>query len=135
MNLERAISIAADAHSRQVDFNGKPIILHALRVMLAVPEQLQIAAVLHDVVEDTIIDPRDLEALGIGYPDLEIVDALTRRKDETYFDYIRRLQLNPDAVRIKIADIKDNMRPERAHPRSPTSRYLKALDMLMPLLS
>jgi GTP diphosphokinase / guanosine-3',5'-bis(diphosphate) 3'-diphosphatase len=52
--LERAIEIAARAHAGQTDKAGQPYILHPLRVMLAVnslPEKM--AAVMHDVVEDT----------------------------------------------------------------------------------
>jgi hypothetical protein len=54
--LERAIEIAAIAHSGQPDKAGAPYVLHALRVMLAVSGPYErLAAVLHDVVEDTAI--------------------------------------------------------------------------------
>ena len=52
--LERAIEIAAKAHTGQVDKAGQPYILHPLRVMLRVNSaDERIAAVLHDAVEDT----------------------------------------------------------------------------------
>jgi (p)ppGpp synthase/HD superfamily hydrolase len=54
--LERAITIAAAAHARQKERNGAPYILHPIRVMLAVSTPVQqMAAVLHDVVEDTAV--------------------------------------------------------------------------------
>ncbi|MBP8277859.1 MAG: HD domain-containing protein [Propionivibrio sp.] len=55
-SLEHAIALAASAHSGQVDKAGQPYILHPLRLMLAVttPDE-RMAAVLHDVVEDTAI--------------------------------------------------------------------------------
>ena len=53
MNLEKAIKIAAEAHTGQVDKGGNPYILHPLRVMLSLEtEEERIVGVLHDVVED-----------------------------------------------------------------------------------
>ena len=51
---ERAIAIATEAHAGQVDKAGEAYILHALRLVLAVETtEERMAAVLHDVVEDT----------------------------------------------------------------------------------
>jgi len=130
MDLNDAIRFAVEAHKGQLDLNDEPIILHVLRVMLAVPKNLRIPAVLHDVVEDTPYTLYQLESRGVSDQDLLIVDAMTRRKGERYWDYIRRLERSLDAIPLKIADIRDNMRPDRAHPRSPTSRYIKALAIL-----
>lgn len=60
---EKAIEISARAHAGQVDKAGAPDLLHPLRVMLSVkmPQQ-QMAAVLHDVVEDTPVTLEDLKA-------------------------------------------------------------------------
>ena len=53
MNLEKAIKIAVEAHTGQVDKGGNPYILHPLRVMLSLDlEEERIVGVLHDVVED-----------------------------------------------------------------------------------
>lgn len=52
--LEKAISISVAAHKGQIDKADKPYILHPLRLMLKMQtENEMIAAVLHDVVEDT----------------------------------------------------------------------------------
>ena len=52
--LDRAIEIAVQAHSGQLDKGGAPYILHPLRVMLRMAtEEERIVAVLHDVVEDS----------------------------------------------------------------------------------
>lgn len=54
--LERAIEIARKAHEGQSDKGGAPYITHPLRVMeRAGPEEAKMAAVLHDVVEDTTV--------------------------------------------------------------------------------
>ena len=53
MNSEKAIKIAVEAHTGQVDKGGNPYILHPLRVMLSLnSEEERIVGVLHDVVED-----------------------------------------------------------------------------------
>lgn len=110
MTLEQAIGIAAEAHAGQVDKGGSPYILHPIRVMMAMtaPED-RIAAILHDVVEDSprhsLTALRDLEASGTV---LDAVDALTRRKGETYEAFIARCGRNSIARRVKLADLRDN---------------------------
>jgi hypothetical protein len=57
MNLEKAIKIAVEAHTGQVDKGGNPYILHPLRVMLSLDTvEERIVGVLHDVVEDCAPD-------------------------------------------------------------------------------
>ncbi|MEW6490876.1 MAG: hypothetical protein AB1578_23560, partial [Thermodesulfobacteriota bacterium] len=52
--LEDAIALAVSAHRGQVDKAGAPYVLHPLRVMLPMESDTEkMAAVLHDVVEDT----------------------------------------------------------------------------------
>jgi (p)ppGpp synthase/HD superfamily hydrolase len=52
--LEDAISLAAQAHKGQKDKAGAPYLLHPLRMMMRMnTEAAMMAAVLHDVVEDT----------------------------------------------------------------------------------
>ena len=51
--LQRAISIAVEAHEGQIDKGGNPYILHPLRVMMSLRTvDEMIVGVLHDVVED-----------------------------------------------------------------------------------
>ena len=109
-SLEDAILLAAQAHRGQRDKNGQPYILHVLRVMLRVEtEDERMAAVLHDVVEDT---PHTLDELrALGYPDAVVaaVDGLTRRPGETYQAFVARVAAHPIARRVKLADLEDNM--------------------------
>ena len=61
-SLERAIEIAVTAHRGQVDKSGLPYILHPLRMMHQMHSQTeQIAAVLHDTVEDSSLTLEDIE--------------------------------------------------------------------------
>ncbi|WP_203309748.1 HD domain-containing protein [Sphingomonas beigongshangi] len=125
--LSEAITLATQAHAGQVDKGGAPYILHPLRVMLACKtEDERIAAVLHDVVEDTAVSAYQvLRQFGMAIHDA--VYALTRRHDETYSCFIERCAANPIARVVKLADIADNMDVSRLG-RDPTMADLQRLN-------
>jgi guanosine-3',5'-bis(diphosphate) 3'-pyrophosphohydrolase len=135
-SLERAVEIAATAHSGQVDKAGQPYLLHPLRIMLALQtESERIAAVLHDVVEDTPWTLDQLRAQGFAEEVLTAVDALTRRKDEDYMDFVRRAAADPIGRRVKRQDVLDNLDLSRiaaptARDFEPLERYRQALAIL-----
>ena len=113
-DLDRAIVFATVAHAGQLDKAGQPYILHPLRVMFSMfTLEEKIVGVLHDVVEDTTLT---LDLLSRNFP-TEIViavDALTHRDGEIYEDYIVRIKSSSSlAVRVKLADLKDNMNKDR----------------------
>jgi len=116
--LERAIAIAARAHAGKVDKAGAPYILHPLRVMLKLEgTEERMAAVLHDVVEDSDITLEQLR--NEDFPDevVDAVDAVTIRPGEDYDDFVRRAALNRIGRRVKLADLEDNSDLSRiAHP-------------------
>lgn len=120
MTLEDAITLAFSVHRGQKDKGGSPYILHPLRVMVAVgfDEDAQMVAVLHDVIEDTDVDEVKLQNAGCPKNVVEALLALTRVDGETYADYIERVAKNRLAVRVKVADLEDNMRPCRAPGRT-----------------
>lgn len=108
--LERAIELAARAHAGQRDKGGHPYILHPLRVMQSVQgEYERIAAVLHDIVEDTPTSFDDLLAEGFAAEVVDAVRALTKFDGETREQAARRIVGNPIARAVKLADIADNM--------------------------
>jgi len=108
--LEKAILIAVEAHQGQKDKAGDPYILHPLRVMLWMSSETErIAGVLHDIVEDSGRTMADLKKEGFSEKVLEVIDCLTRREKEDYEEFIGRVQLNPAARKVKIADLEDNM--------------------------
>ncbi|AGY60018.1 bifunctional (p)ppGpp synthetase II/ guanosine-3',5'-bis pyrophosphate 3'-pyrophosphohydrolase [Gloeobacter kilaueensis JS1] len=108
--LDRAIEIATIAHAGMVDKAGKPYIDHPRRVMahLTSPEE-KMAAVLHDVVEDTQVSLEVLVEAGFSSPVVAAVDALTKRDGEEVEAYYQRVIANPVALRVKIADMHDNL--------------------------
>lgn len=108
--LERAIAIASQAHAGQVDKGGQPYILHPLRVMLRVSTPYErMAAVLHDVVEDTPATLKSLSDEGFACEVVEAVDALTKRTGETRMQAAARAKANPIARAVKLADNAENM--------------------------
>lgn len=108
-----AMKIAYRQHMGQVDLSGKRYINHPIRVSDACDSARQkVVALLHDVVEDTdytINDLRNADHIK-DYPEIiEAVDALTRRKGESYMDFIRRVSKNGIALCVKIHDLEDNL--------------------------
>ena len=84
--LERAITLACWAHrgQRYPSPEAEPYILHPLRVMLAVQgSRAQMAAVLHDVIEDTEAGPGRLREADLPEDVVAAVVALTHRPDES----------------------------------------------------
>lgn len=109
MNLNDAIILAATAHRGQSDKGGAPYILHPLRVMLAcATEEQQIAAVLHDTIEDCAVS-LDTVRDRFGTAVADAVDALTRREGEAYEAFVERCAADPIARVVKLADLADNM--------------------------
>ncbi|QQS14821.1 MAG: HD domain-containing protein [Rhodospirillales bacterium] len=108
--LEDAVALAAQAHRGQVDKAGQPYILHPLRVMLRVAgDDARMAAVLHDVVEDTEWTPARLRAAGYPEAVVRAVEHLTRGAGETYPEFIARAATDAVAREVKLADLADNM--------------------------
>lgn len=143
--LEQAIKFALVVHEGRLDKGGHADILHAFRVMLNVVDALKIPAVLHDVVEDgarvintqwgshsmVMLNYEDA-FLWIGSEDARILDALTRRKNELYSEYIVRVRDNTSALMIKVADLEDHLHKDRILDITSTlvDRYTKSLRIL-----
>ena len=109
--LHKAITIACKAHQGQCSINGEPYILHPLRLLIkAKSNEERIIAVLHDVIEKTNISLADLKNKGFDHNIISSIDSLSRRKSESYVDYIGRLMQNRISVKIKLFDLADNIK-------------------------
>jgi hypothetical protein len=107
--LGRAAVIAEEAHQGQLDRAGAPYILHPLHLAAqASTVDERIVALLHDVVEDTAWDLPALAREGFSETVLRAIDALTRRPDETYDDFVERVARDRLATRVKILDLSHN---------------------------
>ena len=138
--LNKAIAVAAKAHDGQTDKGGNPYILHPLRVMMnCESEAAKICAVLHDVIEDTSITLEDLESQGFSNEIIVALDCLTKRKGESYEDFISRVLLNELACQVKLADLTDNMDLTRipnpgAEDEARIQKYKLAADRILDTL-
>jgi hypothetical protein len=134
--LERALALAVERHAGQRDKAGEPYILHPLRIMLRMPDEAcRLAAILHDVVEDTATTLAELEALGVAGEALEAVALLTHDPRVPYLDYVRRLRPHRVARTVKRADLLDNLDMARlpeptVEDRRRLERYRAALVLL-----
>jgi (p)ppGpp synthase/HD superfamily hydrolase len=140
--LDDAIELAFYAHRHQTDKAGLPYFKHPKRVMKSVQAQgalpyVQMAAILHDVTEDTAFTCDMLLQLGFPEGAVEIVRLVDRAHsanrykdyclslgvangvggaiishsaDEFYYANIKR---NPGALMVKLADINDNLQEWR----------------------
>ena len=108
-----AYYIASKAHEGQVDLSGKDYFLHPQRVADKFSDYtVKTVAILHDTLEDTWVTEELLRKLFPGHI-CDAVVALTRKSDESYGEYIKRLSCNYCARKVKIADLEDNLNLSR----------------------
>lgn len=106
--------MAKQAHYGQKDKNGKPYLYHPFRVMcnMQTTEEMTVA-ILHDVVEDTVVTIALLQGRGFDKAITNAIDAISRRPGEKLRGYLERVKQNPLALKVKFQDIVDNMCPSR----------------------
>lgn len=112
--FERALTLAGIKHAGQKDKGGEPYVMHVIRVMMKMDdEETKVAALLHDLMEDTDLEEEDLLELGFGEDMVGIVKLLTRDPEEDYMDYIRNLAKDKRAILVKLSDLNDNQNRTR----------------------
>lgn len=118
-SLEQTAVLAKAALTGKTDKSGMPLFEHACRVMALLPadagEAERHVALLHDVVEDSDLEPEDLVRFGYPPAIVEAVRLLTHRHGEDYAGYVDRLVASGNvlAMRVKRADNRDNTDPAR----------------------
>lgn len=86
-----------------------PYVLHPLHLAEQMETETEVcAALLHDVLEDSVYTLSDLEQAGIPETVREALQLLTREPHTHYLDYVVRLRENPIARRVKLADLAHN---------------------------
>ena len=107
--IDIALAIAKKAHAGQVDKAGVDYIQHPLYVASQVKtEQEKAVALLHDVLEDSDITAADLLAYGLSNKVVTAVQTLTKKKGQSYQDYLEKVKSNNLARVVKLADLKHN---------------------------
>lgn len=125
MTVKEAFSLMLNAHAGQEDKAGEPYYFHLLAVENAVGglgDDFRVVALLHDMFEDTDAELSDYMAgagrapestFALTFAQANALDAITKRDDESYGDYLRRCREDFIASVVKWADLNHNMSPER----------------------
>lgn len=138
--LELARKLARLAHAGQVDKLGVDYIKHPEAVAKKFEENGEwdraVTAWLHDVVEDSDMTIEGLLKSGIPSHVVEAVNLLTRKDDIPDDEYYRRIATNPDALAVKLSDMRHNTDPDRQKLLDEPTRlrlvnkYIHAAEML-----
>ena len=138
MDIEQTIELIKNLHEGQYDKQGVTYYKHPVKVMerlknKTINEDVLIAALLHDVFEDTNTSSQDLKNYGFSSYAIFLVETLTRNINETYKEFIERIiSTNNDAIMIKIADMDENLNSSRGDlPSSLKKRYVKNYEKLV----
>ncbi|MBP6184886.1 MAG: bifunctional (p)ppGpp synthetase/guanosine-3',5'-bis(diphosphate) 3'-pyrophosphohydrolase [Saprospiraceae bacterium] len=130
-DIRKAYDLAVDAHAKQRRKSGEPYILHPIAVARICAEEIGlgptaiVAALLHDVVEDTDISLEDIRN-QFGERIAMIVDGLTKLdiaynsespQAENFRKVLSTLVKDVRVVLIKMADRLHNMRTLGSMPR------------------
>lgn len=110
-------TFAAAAHAGQVDKIGVPYIEHVRAVaagLVPFGDELVMAGLLHDVIEDTDWTGERLREEGVPERVVSVVEAVTNQPGVPYEEKIHRIIRSSDATLVKIADNAHNSRPDRA---------------------
>ena len=106
---KKAMKIASDAHHGQLDKGGLPYVFHPWHLAEQMDDEIStIAALLHDVVEDTDWTLEQLEAEGFPPESMEALGLLTHPEGQPYMEYVAGLRHNSVAVKVKLADLRHN---------------------------
>ena len=111
--LRHALAFATEKHKGQKRIGGDDYITHPIAVCEMVKaqhygEDYQIAALFHDLLEDT--DARKEEILRLGNEEiLEAVNLLTKKKGCDMSAYVGAIKGNKIAFAVKIADRLHNL--------------------------
>ena len=145
----RAYLFGADAHKGQTRMSGEPYIYHPLAVAKTMAEmrmdgQSIIAAILHDVIEDTPTAKEQLEK-EFGREVAELVDGVSKlshlsfeSKAEAKAESFRKMMLamvkDIRVIMVKLADRLHNMRTLGVMPRQKRRRIAReTLEIYAPI--
>lgn len=114
--LAMMLRLVAEKFDGKFDKSGKPYILHLLKVMDNLhtdDEDLQVAALGHDLIEDIFPDNHEegyqlLRDMGFTQKSIRIIRNMTKLKGESNESYLERLETDIGSVRVKLADLQHN---------------------------
>jgi len=108
-NTKKALKLCFEAHKEQVDKSGLPYVFHPFHLAEQMADETTtVAALLHDVVEDTDYTLEDLREMGFPQEAIDALALLTHDPEVPYMEYVSQIAKNPVARAVKIADLKHN---------------------------
>jgi len=141
--IRAAFELAARAHTGQKRKDGSPYVTHAVAaaeiiVEMGMDEDSIVAALLHDVIEDTSVSHEDIQK-QFGPSVAEIVEGVTKltrvnytSREEEQMENMRKMlmAMSKDirVILIKLADRLHNMRT--MDYQSPEKQLLKSLETM-----
>ena len=149
LEVEHAYQFAKEAHGAQVRYTGEPYITHPLIVahilaQMRMDPQTIIAAILHDVIEDTPVSVADI-ANNFGQEVAELVDGVTKltqihfenyaqAQAENFRKMVMAMASDIRVILVKLADRLHNMRTLSALPPEKRRRIsLETLEIFAPI--
>ena len=148
--IEKAYTIARDAHEGQVRKSGEPYIIHPLCVAiiladLELDKETIVAGILHDVVEDTVMSNEEIRKEFSAEVEL-LVDGVTKLGQLSYShdkvdeqaENLRKMFLamakDIRVILIKLADRLHNMRTlQYMKPEKQKEKARETMDIYAPL--
>lgn len=147
--VDEAYRVANDAHSGQFRLSGEPYITHPVEVAeilsdIYMDEQAIAAAILHDVLEDTHLQKRDIENI-FGNKVAELVDGLSKltqiefasraeQQAENFRKMVLAMSQDIRVILVKLADRLHNMRTLASLPDEKRKRIsLETLEIYAPI--
>ena len=111
-NLNKMLVLVATEFDGIFDKGGVPYLLHCLKVLhytRSEEEDVQCIALGHDLIEDRKnVTYRLLREMGFNGRVIEGIRCLTKVPGETEEEYLTKVMSNPDAIRVKLADLRHN---------------------------
>ena len=106
---KKALKLCFDAHKNQTDKSGLPYVFHPFHLAEQMEtEETVVAALLHDVVEDTEYTFDDLREMGFSENVISALMLLTHDPATDYMEYVAEIKKNPIAKAVKLADLRHN---------------------------
>lgn len=147
--IDKAYSVACRAHNGQKRVSGLDYILHPISVAyilveLGMDTDSVVAALLHDVVEDTLVSKEDIKTL-FGDEICNLVDGVTKLKcissrspEEEQAENVKKMlfAMSHDirVILIKLADRLQNMRTiECMPPQKRRDKSLQNMEIFSPI--
>lgn len=147
--VDRAYEMAAAYHQGQLRYSGESYVIHPVAVAkilaeLGMDTQCLIAALLHDVVEDTDASLNEIKS-NFGDDVMHLVDGVTKlgkvptsTREEVQAENIRKMlmAMNEDVrvIIIKLADRLHNMRTlQFMRPQKQRDKSLEVLEIYAPI--